>query len=175
MADLQRVFPHDDPLNEQLQDPLPLGQRRLIEPRPHPLAERRQVGPDLFRGLTLAAQSLLLVPLGREHQPPPPDLFTALLEFVEVDRFGLVGVEEPLLLAVEPTQQGLALLARRVRVGIARVGLPGPLLELRGQRRRVVEQPFDMAPDGRVELLDPGPGLRARARPVPCQGVLAVT
>jgi hypothetical protein len=167
VADLHSVLPHDDPVDEQLQDPLLLGQRRLVEPRAHPLAERRQVGPDLLRGLAFAPQSLLLVALCREHQPPPTDLLAPLLQFVEVDRLGLVGVEQPLLLAVEPVQQGLALPARRVRAGVERVGLPGPLLELRGQHGRVVEQPLDVVPDRRVELLDPGPRLRARARPIP--------
>src|SRR5690606_19180459 len=84
------------------------------------------------------------------------------------------SVEQPLLFTVEAAQQGLALLARRVRLGVERISLPGPILELRGQRGRVVEQPLDVVPDGRVELLGPGPGLRARARPVPGQGVLAV-
>jgi hypothetical protein len=63
VADLHRVFPHDDAVDQQLQDPLPLGQRRLIEPRPHPLAERRQIDPDLLRRLALGAQSLLLIAL----------------------------------------------------------------------------------------------------------------
>src|SRR3954464_13064338 len=102
------------------------------------------------------------------------DLISTLLEFVEIDRLGLVGVEQSLLLAVEPTQLALPLLARRAGVGVERVGLPGPLLELRRQRGRVVEQPLDMVPDRRVELLDPGPRLPARARPVPRHRFLAV-
>ncbi len=175
MADLQCVLPHDDPIDEQLQDPLLLGEGRLLEPRPHPLAERLQVGPDLLGRLALAPQSLFLVPLGREYQPPPPDLLTAPLEFVEVDHLGLVGIDQPLFLAIEPAQQGLALLARRIGAGIERIGLPGPFLELRRQRGRVVEQPLDMIPDGRVELLDPGARLGTGTVAVPCQRVFTMT
>jgi hypothetical protein len=32
VADLQRILTDYDPVDQQLQDPLPLGQRRLIEP-----------------------------------------------------------------------------------------------------------------------------------------------
>ena len=113
MADLQRILTDDDPVDQQLQDPLPLGQGRLIEPRPHPLAERRQVGPDFLRRLTLGAEPLLLLVLSREHTPAHANLFATLLEFVEVNRLRLVGVEQPLLLAVESAQLRLALLARR--------------------------------------------------------------
>src|SRR3954464_3355485 len=102
------------------------------------------------------------------------DLISTLLEFVEIDRLGLVGVEQSLLLAVEPTQLALPLLARRAGVGVERLGLPGPLLELCRQRGRVVEQPLDVVPDGRVELLGPGPRLGTGMRAVPGEGVLAV-
>src|SRR3954471_21780146 len=102
------------------------------------------------------------------------DLLSTLLELVEVDRLGLVGVEQPLLLAVEPAHLGLALLVRRVGAGVEGVGLPGPLFELSGQRGRVVEQPLDVVPDGRVELLGPRPWLGARTGAVPGQGVFAV-
>ena len=48
VADLQRVLPHDDPLDEQLQDPLPAPPGVASSSRrPDPLAERRQVRPDL--------------------------------------------------------------------------------------------------------------------------------
>src|SRR5205809_2847444 len=102
------------------------------------------------------------------------DLPSTLLEFVEIDRLGLIGVEQSLLLAVEPTQLGLPPLAGGVCVGVECVGPPGPLLELRSQRGRVVEQPLDVAPDGRLELLGPGPWLGAGVRAVPGEGVLAV-
>src|SRR4051794_31928073 len=172
MADLQRIGTDYDPVDQQLQDPLPLGQGRLVEPRPHPLAERRQLRPDLPRRLAFGAQPLLLLTLYRKDMSPYANLFATLLELVDLDGLRLVGIEQALLLAIESTQLRLALLARRVRGGVDRVGLSGPLLELGGQCRRVVEQPPDMAPDDRVELLRPGPGLRAAARTVACDGVL---
>ncbi len=91
MADLQRIWTDSDPVDQQLQDPLPLGQGRLIEPRPHPLAERRQVGPDFLRRLALGAEPLLLLVLSREYMPAHANLFATLLEFVEVNRLRLVA------------------------------------------------------------------------------------
>jgi hypothetical protein len=76
---------------------------------------------------------LLLLALYRKHMSPSADLFASLLEFAEVDRLGLVGVEQAPLLAVESAQLRLTLPARRVLVGVERVGLSDPLLELGGQ------------------------------------------
>src|SRR4051794_8615973 len=129
MADLQRIGTDYDPVDQQLQDPLPLGQCRLIEPRPHPLAERRQLGPDLPRRLAFGAQPLLLFTLYRKDMSPYANLFATLLELVELDRLRLVGVEQALLLAVEAAQLRLTFLARRARGGVDRVGFSGPLLE----------------------------------------------
>ena len=73
MPDLQRVLPDYDPLDQQLQDPLPLGQRRLVEPRPQPMTERLEVRPHRLRGLPLGTQALLLIALGGQDLPAAPD------------------------------------------------------------------------------------------------------
>src|SRR4051794_25158200 len=101
MADLQRILTDYDPVDQQLQDPLPLGEGRLIEPRPHSLAERRQLGPDFPSRLALGVQPPLLLTLCREDMSPYANLFPTLLELVELDRLRLIGVEQALLLAVE--------------------------------------------------------------------------
>ncbi len=139
MADLQRVRTDYDSVDQQLQDPLLLGQRRLIEPRPHALAERRQVGPDLLRRQALATQSLLLLVLYRKNMSPSHDLFASLLQLTEVDHLRLIGAEQAPLLAVEAAQSRFNLPARRALVGVERVGLSELLLELRGPQRRIFE------------------------------------
>ena len=126
MPDLQRVLPDYDPLDQQLQDPLPLGQRRLIEPRPHPLAERLRSDQTAFAVWRSDLQSLLLVTLGRSgHAVAPWICSRRLLQLVQVDHLGLVGVEQPLLLAVEPPQLGLPPLDRGMAV-VPRLRQPGP-------------------------------------------------
>ena len=55
VADLQAALVNDDALDHELQDRLPVGERGLVEPAAHPLAERRQVGQHLLRPGALAA------------------------------------------------------------------------------------------------------------------------
>ena len=112
---------------------------------------------------------MLLIVLRCEHLSANFDLFTALLEFLEIDRLGLVGIDQSMLLTVQSAELSGPLLAHCPRVGIEGVGLLGLFLELGGQRGRVVEQLLDMVPDDRVELLDLGPGLGAAALAVPAE------
>lgn len=107
MPDLQRVLPDYDPLDQQLQDPLPLHQVRLVEPGPHSLAERFDVRPHRLRCPTLVRRSLLLVALRRQDLAATTDLFAADPQLLQVDDLGLVGVDQTSLLAVEPLQLGL--------------------------------------------------------------------
>jgi hypothetical protein len=103
------------------------------------------------------------------------NLFASLFEFARVDRLGLVGAEQALPLAIESAQLRLTLLVHSVRAAVECIGLSGPLLELGSQCGRIVEQALDMAPDGGVEFLGLGPGLRTAALAVASDGVLAVT
>src|SRR3954470_1235748 len=104
MPDLQRVLPDYDPLDQQLQDPLPLRERRLLEPGPHPPAERLQVRPDRLRLLPPGLQSLLLITLRDENMTSALDLFATGLQLGQVEHPGLVGVDQPLLLPAETLQ-----------------------------------------------------------------------
>ena len=116
MPDLQRVLPDYDPVDEQLQDPLSLREGRLVEPGPHPPAERLQVRPDCLGRLTLGGQSLLLVALGGQDLPTAPDLIAAGLQFLQVDHLGLIGIDQSLLLAGEPLELRLPPLDRGAAV-----------------------------------------------------------
>lgn len=130
VADLQRVLPHDDTLDQQLQEPLLLGQGRLLQPAADALAERLQVRPDLPGRLPLGLQPRLLLALGAEDFPPAGDLRPPIFQLLSVDYLRLIGVEQALLLTVEPAQLGLPLLVRGPRVGRLVVRLLGGGLEL---------------------------------------------
>lgn len=116
MSDLQRVLPDYDPLDQQLQDPLSLRERRLVEAAPHSLAERLDVRPDRLRRLPLGLQSLLLITLRDENMTSSLNLFTAGLQLGQVEHTGLIGVDQPLFLPVEPLQLDLPPLDRGTAV-----------------------------------------------------------
>jgi putative transposase len=48
VADLQAALVNDDALDDELQDRLLLGERGLVQPAAHALAERGQVEQDLL-------------------------------------------------------------------------------------------------------------------------------
>jgi len=174
VADLQRVLPHDDALNEHVQEPLFLGQRGLVEPAADALAKRLQVRQGLPGRAPLGAQACLLVPLRGEGFAPAGQLLPALLELGQVDDLRLVGVEQALLFAVQPPQPGRPLLVLGAPVGLPFLGFPGEGLELSQERDGVVEQPLDVLPNGRVEFLDLGLPLGTGAVPVTAHAVPAV-
>src|SRR4051812_36934431 len=117
MADLQGVLLHDDTFDEQLQEPLLLRQGGLLQPGADALAERLEVRPHLLSGVLLGAQPRLLLALGGEDLAAASDLLTTLFKLLQVDALFLVGVEQPLPLAVEPSQLPLPLLLLGPRVG----------------------------------------------------------
>ncbi len=112
VADLQRVLADYDPLDQQLQDPLPLGERRLAQTRADPATECLEVGPDRSGRLLLVAEALLLVALGDQHLPTPADLLAASLQFGQVDHLGLIRIDQSLLLAGEPLELGFPAMHR---------------------------------------------------------------
>src|SRR5215208_6048395 len=102
MPDLQRVLPDYDPVDQQLQDPLPLLERGLVEPGADSPAEPLEVRPDRLRRPPLGLQPLLLVPLRAQDLAPPLDLSAAPLQLGQVEHPGLIGVDQPLFLPAEP-------------------------------------------------------------------------
>ena len=69
MADLQRLLPYDNALDEQLQDRLLLRERRRVEARADPRAEGRQIGEHDLGGRRFLAAGLLF-PLLNQYPPP---------------------------------------------------------------------------------------------------------
>ena len=92
------------------------AQARLVEPGPHPPAERLQVRPARPRLLPLGLQSLLLVTLGDEDMTSALDLFATDLQLNQLEHPGLVGVDQPLLLPAETLQLDLPSLHRGMAV-----------------------------------------------------------
>src|SRR5262249_15579179 len=122
---LQRVVPYNDTLDQQLQEPLPVGQGRLLQPGAGALAEGLQVRPYFPGGVLLSPEPRLLLALGRQDLPPARDLRATLLQLGEVERLRLVGVKQALLLAVELAQARLPLLFHRPGSGGVLVRLAG--------------------------------------------------
>jgi hypothetical protein len=139
VADLQRVLPHDDALDQQLQELLPLGEARLRQSATDPFAERLQVRPHFLGRAPLRPQPVPPLILGGQRLTPGSNPLTAILQLLQVDDPGLVGVEQALLLTAQAPQLGLGL-AVLLSLGRAlRVGLFGQRLELTQESFRVVE------------------------------------
>jgi hypothetical protein len=171
VPDLQRVLPDYDPLDQQLQDPLTFREGRLVQPGSHPLAERLEVRPDRPRGLSLAIQPLLLIPLGDEDLTAASDLFATGLQFGQLEHPGLIRVDQASFLPVEPLQLRLPPRHRGSAI-VPRLRESGQFLEPCRQGRGILEQRLDVPPDGRVEFLDLGRCLGAAAGPVSGHSVL---
>ncbi|WP_406696324.1 hypothetical protein [Singulisphaera sp. Ch08] len=104
MPDLQRVFPDYDSVDQQLQDPLPLCEGRLVEPVADSSAERLEVCPDGLRRLPLGVQSLFLVTLCCKDMSMPLNFLATCLQLGQIDHLSLISVDQPLFLPVEPLQ-----------------------------------------------------------------------
>lgn len=163
MAHLQRVVTYNNTLNEQVQDRLLLRQRRVGQPAPDPRAEGGQIGQHLLGLGPLLAEPDLLRALRFQPLPTELQLLAPFGQFRQADDLGLVGIDQPALLAIEPGQPGRQVLGLGLLVGIAVDGQGGKALELGQQSGRVGQQPGHMRPDRRLQFLGldrpPGQGV----------------
>jgi hypothetical protein len=161
VADLQRSLTHDHALDQQLQDLLPLRQGRPVQTGPDLLAERRQVHQHRPGARCLVAKLRLPFSLLGQGRPTLDDSSAAEPEFLQVDDLGLVGVDQPPLLTLQPLELGLQLLGvgplARVPLGVGAGHVP----ELGQQRLWVSQQALDVAPDRDLKGLRLGHSLRA--------------
>src|SRR5689334_2200966 len=148
----------DHPVDDQPQDPLPDLERRVDERVANAGAERLEPlqQPDLPLPLRAVAADLV------EPLPQMPamvlDLPPTLLQLLQLDRAGLIGVDQPPDRAVQYLE--LALDARALAlVGAVDGGIAAALLEARPQEGRIGQQPADPAPDLLLER--PGRGAPA--------------
>jgi hypothetical protein len=155
VADLQRVLPHDDPLHEQLQDPLLLQRLELIQPGSNPFAERRQLSPDDLDFLPTRSQLLSLGGVCLQDLTTVLYLLAPLPQLVQADHLGLVGIDQPNFFAIEAPKLDvhLPISCERSRGRVA--GRSDEGLELVRQGRRVIEQESDMTPDRGIQIIRP--------------------
>lgn len=102
MPDLQGVLPHDNALDQQVQEGLLVGKGRIHQTGPYAVAERREVGRDSVGVCALPAQALLLQTLLLQRPAPLRDAPPTLRQLRQRDDLRLVGVQQPAILALEP-------------------------------------------------------------------------
>src|SRR3954449_6410734 len=158
VTDDHLVVREDHPVDDQPQDPLPDLERRVDERVAKAGAKRLETPqqPDLPLPLRAVAADLV------EPLPQMPamvlDLPPTLLQLLQLDRAGLIGVDQPPDRAVQHLE--LALDARALAlVGAVDGGIAAALLEARPQEGRIGQQPADPAPDLLLER--PGRGAPA--------------
>src|SRR3954453_15862114 len=161
MADLQFPLSHDHALDQQLKDRLLLRQRRPVQPRSDPLAERRQVRQHRPGVRRLLAYPRLLLALLSQGLPTLDDSPAAQAEFLQAEDLRLVGVDQPPLLALQPPELGLELPGLLPLVDRALGGEPRHLLELGQKSLGIPKQAFDMPPDRSLQGARLGHPLRA--------------
>ena len=102
MTDLQRVFTHDDALDDELQDGLSVGKGGVPQPPLAAFAEGGQVRDHLPRIRPLLTQ--LLDVLQRHGLALIDQMSAALREFVKSQYTGLVGIQKALSGLVQTAQ-----------------------------------------------------------------------
>ena len=150
MADLQRLLPYDNALDEQLQDCLLLRERRRVEARADPRAEGRQIGEHDLGGRRFLPSADLLFPLRNQCPPPHRELLAPRTEFLQADDLRLIGIDEAARLAVQPLELRFELVRLGLLAGIALAGELGEVLELREEPLRIAQELADMVPDRRL-------------------------
>ena len=131
MADLQFSLSHDHALDQQLQDLLPLRERRAVQAGAYPLTERRQVREYRPGARRLKAQPVLLIALRGQSLPPLPQSSTPLPQFLQADHLGLIGIDQSDLLTIETLELGLKFLGLRPPAHVPLDLGPGHIAELR--------------------------------------------
>jgi len=167
-------FPRDDDFfNQALSDSLSLFKRKLFEILAQQLAKGLGVINDLLpvNGLLsgvgqLANLLLNLLPLGREFLTPRPELG-------QVDDLGLKGIQQALILALDPLAplQQLRLL-RLEQTEVLLFGF-GPTLMQLHHRTRLMQQVRERLPDNLIEPIGAHLARSAFARPTTVERIVA--
>jgi len=155
VADLQCLVADDDALHQELQQLLPLLEGHRRQPVAHPGAERPQAAQHVLRVEPLPPEPLPLGLLVQQPAPPLLEQHPALGQLPQLDDRGLVGVEQSLLLPPEPLQARREPPALGLLVLVALRGFLHERLELRHQPARVFQEPAQVLPDGRLQLVRP--------------------
>ncbi|NUB24897.1 hypothetical protein [Azospirillum brasilense] len=97
MTDLQRVFTHDDALDDELRDGLSVGKGGVPQPPLDVFAEGGQVRDHLPRVRPLLTQLLDVLQLQRQGLALIGQMSAALREFVKSQYTDLVGIQKALI------------------------------------------------------------------------------
>jgi Insertion element 4 transposase N-terminal/Transposase DDE domain len=162
VADLGLVVGDDDPVDEQFGQLPPLLEAGGGQPGPDGLAECLDAVGDGLEFEPLPGSSVQLVLLGEQRGVPPVQVLAFALGFGQPEDLGEVGVQEPLLLALELAQG----LAEGRLPGLELLGQPGPALgpgQRAGDLGRVGQQRAQVGPDQLIEL--PGGDVTGGAAP----------
>jgi hypothetical protein len=168
MANLQRILLYYDPLDQELQDRLALLERRLGQAALNPRAEGAEIVQHFLGAEPFLAQAHPLFLLLAERVPALLQVLPPLGQLLQRDHFGLVGIEQAPLFALQPVKPRGHLVPLRLFLRIAFQRRPGTLLELVQQAIWLTQQLHDMLPYGGLQLrgLDrpPRTGLLPRAQ-----------
>lgn len=160
MSDLQRVLPYNNAFHDQLQDRLLFREARGVQACADPVTKRPHIGQDLV-GLRRLAPELHLLFLLDQHCPPPlGEVVATLPQLLQADHLGLIGVEQPLLLTLQPFEARFQFVRRGLLLLPAHYGQFGEMFELRDEPRGVLEHGTHMLPYGSIQLLAFCPPLR---------------
>jgi hypothetical protein len=107
VADLHLAVGHDHPVDEQFDQQPSLRERRRCQPRPDGLAERLDPTGDGTQLEALLGDGVQLALLGGQRGAAAVQLLPLAVELGQRDHLGEVGVQQPLLLALQ-LAQGLA-------------------------------------------------------------------
>jgi hypothetical protein len=107
VADLHLAVGHDHPVDEQFDQQPSLGERRRCQPRPDGLAERLDPIGDGTQLEALLGDGVQLALLGQQRGAAAVQLLPLMLQLRQLHHLGEVGVQQPLLLALQ-LAQGLA-------------------------------------------------------------------
>ena len=165
MADLQSILPHDNPLDEQLQDGLPVLEAGLTQPGADPLTEGRQLRQHRLRAGAFLPQLHLLFALVQQGSSPLLQQRAALGQFVQGEDAGLVRIQQPALLASQALEADRELLRLGLLLLVSCDAQLSKALELGQQLARVTEQAGDMVPDRGFQLLGLDRPVWAAVRP----------
>src|SRR6266540_1305961 len=151
VADLDLAVGHDHPVDEQLHQQPPLGERGRGQPVPDGPAETLDPVGDSAKLQPLLRDRVQLVLLVGQGGPAALQLPSLALELAQGDDLGQVGVQQPLLLALQ-LRDGLADGAL-AGVQLLRQPLPttGPR-QRRGNLGRISQQRGQVSPDQLVQL-----------------------
>jgi hypothetical protein len=104
MADLQAVLMHDDALNDELQNGLPVGKGGVLQAITDPLGEDGNIGQNLLGLSMLLAELNVLLLLPLQGSALVGKLLTPIGQFLQAEDPGLIGVDQPSIGLVQTRQ-----------------------------------------------------------------------